>query len=197
MGRGWAERESQGDAMGRRRSTELDRASGWAGGSIGPFQRMIESVDAMFDQMQRSFFGGPFGSSGTERHGERPLQRVARIEVDERDDELILTAELPGIDPEQVRLEARDGVLVIRGERREEQSEGQEGRYQSYTSFYRQLPLPPDVDLDKARASFRHGLLQLRLPRKESSAGVKRIPISSGQPEGEQGASQEKKGRAA
>jgi HSP20 family protein len=194
MGRGWAEREGQGDAMERRRSGDLERT----GGPIGPFQRMIESVDSMFDQMQRSFFGGPFGTSWGERRGaEDPIQRMARIEVDERDGELILTAELPGIDPNQVHVEARNNVLTIRGERREERSEDQGRRYQSYTSFHRQIPLPPDVDLDKAQASFKHGLLELRLPRKDSGTGTKRIPISTGPPEGQQGSSQSTQDKAA
>jgi hypothetical protein len=69
------------------------------------------------------------------------------------------------------------------GESRDERAEGgEEGeRYSSYASYFRRLTLPPDVDVDRAEASFKHGVLRIRLPKREAAAHVKRIPVSAEQ----------------
>lgn len=93
---------------------------------------------------------------------------------------MVLAAELPGVDPKDVQIECTDEGITIRGETRAEETLEEGGVYRSerrYGSFYRQVPLPPGLDLDKAQAQFQNGLLKVRLPKTESAQQrVRRIP---------------------
>lgn len=172
MAKGKEDRERGAEALEPRRSGELARGGG------DPYRRMMEEMDWMFDQMQRSFFGAPLLGPWMERRGMPAgwMQRMPQLHIEDKDDALILSAELPGIDPQNVKLECKDDMLVIRGEQEERAEEGRE----SHMSYYRQIPLPSDVDVDHADATFRHGLLRLRLPRREGAREqVKRIPIKT------------------
>ena len=74
--------------------------------------------------------------------------------------------------------------MTIRGEKKLEHEEKRKGVYmseRSYGAFYRTIPLPPDVDTDKADATFKNGVLTVKLPKsEEAKAKVKRIPVKSG-----------------
>ena len=85
-----------------------------------------------------------------------------------------MRAELPGLSPEDVRVEvASDGSLVIEGERRSEmEAEEEGGVYRSeriYGRFARVIDLPEDVDVDRAQARFENGVLEISLPLSEQS----------------------------
>jgi HSP20 family protein len=118
MATGKDDRETRNETM------EPVRGGRARAGDVSPFQRMIDETDWLVDQMQRSFVGGSFPSPWMGRRGEGPRRRMPRLDVDEREDALVLTAELPGIDPEQVHVEWRESTLIIRGERRDEGREG-------------------------------------------------------------------------
>jgi HSP20 family protein len=103
------------------------------------------------------------------------------IEIFERDGKLHVTADLPGMSRDDVRIEVRDNNLVIEGERKQEKKEDREGYFlteRSYGKFYRVIPLPDDVNPDSARATFRDGVLELTmdLPRNHPSHS-RTIPI--------------------
>jgi len=182
MAKGKEDRERDSEAMARTGS-----------GEMRPANRLMDEMEWMFDQMQRSFFGGSLFGPWMTRRADTLMQRLPRLSAEDRDDHLLITVELPGLDPNDVQVECRNDTLIIRGERhQEEQAEGEQ--HGSYASFYRQLPLPPDVDVDRAEASFKNGLLRLRFPKRDAEAGTKRIPIASGR-EGEQ--SESRKGKAA
>jgi HSP20 family protein len=110
------------------------------------------------------------------------------IQVFERDGKLKVTADLPGMSRDDVRVELRDNNLVLEGERKEERKEDREGYFvseRSYGSFHRVIPLPDDVDAGSARATFRDGVLELTfdLPRNHQSHS-RSIPIEEGREEG-------------
>lgn len=103
-----------------------------------------------------------------------------QIEVTERDGKLVVTADLPGMKKDDVRVEVLDNNLIIEGERRQERKEDREGYFvteRSYGKFYRAIPLPEGVNPENAKATFRDGVLELTLdaPKKKSSART--IPI--------------------
>ena len=90
-------------------------------------------------------------------------------DVRESQGELMLTFELPGISPENIEITADNGVLTVRGEKREERKEGDEGQYhlveRSYGSFTRSFQLPKNLDESKIEANFEHGVLTVRIPK--------------------------------
>lgn len=93
------------------------------------------------------------------------------IRVDERreKDAVVIRAELPGIDPERdVEVSVGDGMLHIEAERREEHEEGGDGGYTRhelrYGSFTRTLPLPAGTTGDEVTATYKDGILEIRVP---------------------------------
>lgn len=100
------------------------------------------------------------------------------VDLYEEGDEVVVEAELPGVDPDDIRVELTDHHLVIQGEVRRTREHRDGGIYRQelhFGSFVRTVPLPAEVDLGRADATFRGGVLQLRLPRK---AGRRRqLPI--------------------
>ncbi|HEY8369165.1 MAG TPA: Hsp20/alpha crystallin family protein [Thermodesulfobacteriota bacterium] len=161
-------------------------------------RRLFEDFDRLFEDMQRSFFGRPlFGPSLLEEWGAAPMMAgtsafgwTPRIEMRDTGREVILVAELPGVDPKDISVECTEDGLTIRGESRAEETSEEGGIFRSerrYGSFYRQIPLPPELDLDKAQAEFKHGLLKIRLPKTEAAQQrIRRIPIQA-ETAGEQG----------
>lgn len=104
------------------------------------------------------------------------------VSVAETPDELVFTAELPGLTEEQVAIEIENDVLSIRGEKIEERTEGEEERKyhlweRSYGSFRRSFSLPRAVSADDATARFNNGVLEIRLPKAAEAKGRK-IEIS-------------------
>ena len=92
------------------------------------------------------------------------------VNVEEGADELILTAELPGMAEEDVRLKIENNILMIRGEKREEREEGDDKRNshvweRRYGSFQRAFTLPKSVTLDEIKADFDNGILTVRMPK--------------------------------
>jgi HSP20 family protein len=103
------------------------------------------------------------------------------LDVKERNGNLEIVAELPGIKKDDVRVECTDDGLIIEGEKREEHEETKGGVHRSersYGHFYRVVPLPAGSETDKAKAEFHDGLLQIRIPLGESRQRRRSIPIA-------------------
>lgn len=122
--------------------------------------------------------------SGSSRREEDALAATWTPPVDilERKDRIVLSAELPGFTEDQIRLHFEDGVLTLDGERRFER-EVDDSRYhcveRSYGRFARSFRLPANVDEEAISASFQNGLLVVELP-KRLEARPKSIRIHSG-----------------
>ncbi|MDX1673492.1 MAG: Hsp20/alpha crystallin family protein [Longimicrobiales bacterium] len=98
------------------------------------------------------------------------------VDVEETGDELILTAELPGMDRENIDIELEDGVLTIQGEKKEEQKdEGTQGLLyeRRWGSFTRRFTLPRAVDANNITANYENGILTIRVPKAEEAKGRK------------------------
>jgi HSP20 family protein len=90
-----------------------------------------------------------------------------QVEVFERDDKLVVRADLPGMTRDEVNIDVAHEALVIRGERKTEREENAQGYYRSersYGNFYRRIPLPEGVNVDDATADFRNGVLEISIP---------------------------------
>lgn len=114
-----------------------------------------------------------------------PVGWMPAVDIVEKPDALIVTAELPGINAKEVDVSVDDGVLTISGEKEEEKKEGAaDSQYylfeRSYGSFRRSFTLPNAVDVDKISAEFDNGLLKVTLPKTENvKAKGKKISVST------------------
>ena len=160
-------------------------------GELAPFRRrpgaMRRSNDdtGLWDlqrQMNR-MFDDFFGDVRT------PLARVAgtnfmpRIDVEEKEKEYILTAELAGVDEKDVDISVADGVLTIKGEKKDEREEKDSRCFvteRSYGSFTRSINLGDSVDADKIDAAYKNGVLTVKLPKvPEQVVEPKKIKIKT------------------
>jgi HSP20 family protein len=102
------------------------------------------------------------------------------VDIYETDDAFMLKAELPGFSKDDVQIELHDNRLTLRGERKQEtevKEEQYHRRERAYGSFQRSFQLPTAIDPERVMASFKDGILELRLPKSEK-AKPKRIAIS-------------------
>jgi HSP20 family protein len=111
----------------------------------------------------------------------RQSQEAVMPAIDIREDEnnLIVTAELPGVDKKDVQIEVRDNILTIKGEKRAEKREEKDNWHtveRSYGSFTRRVMLPYEVDDAQADATMDQGVLTLKLPKSQGSS-AKNIPV--------------------
>jgi HSP20 family protein len=92
---------------------------------------------------------------------------VPPVEILERDGQLVVRAEVPGVAKDQLRVDVDDGQLVISGERKQDIEENHGGVYRSeriYGRFTRVVALPEGTDVDRAKATFSNGILEITLP---------------------------------
>jgi HSP20 family protein len=146
-------------------------------------QAMNEEMDRLFSMAGRGELGQQVGQTG--QQGVRSAAEWAPpIEIVQQGNDLVVRADLPGLKPDDVRIEIEDHVLTISGERRERQEDRRDGFYRSersYGSFTRSLTLPEGVNEDQVTANFEHGELEVRipLPDQQRSRG-RRVQIQSG-----------------
>lgn len=144
--------------------------------SWSPFALLRE----MTDWMDRSMSGFPQQQGAGAGTGTRTHQWSPAIEVRQKDNNLIVSADLPGLDPKDVKLEVDNDYLVIQGERKQEHTEEREGWHRterSYGSFYRSIPLPEGARTDQAKADFRNGVLEIKIPFEQSKSTRHQIQI--------------------
>jgi HSP20 family protein len=120
-------------------------------------------------EMHEAF--GPFFPAWSE---ERVSTWMPAVDMVDEKDEIVVKADLPGLDQKDIEVTVQDGTLTIRGERKEEKEEKKEGYYyseRSYGAFVRSLPLPRGVDADKVKATFKKGVLEVHLPKAKEAKG--------------------------
>jgi HSP20 family protein len=101
------------------------------------------------------------------------------IEMCERDDELRICAEVPGVEPSDLRIEVDPELLVIRGERRSDNEKNANARSERvYGAFVRRIPLPDGLRTEDARAQLRNGVLEVHIPVTRLKRG-REVPIES------------------
>jgi HSP20 family protein len=141
----------------------------------------LSDLQKEMDQLVRTVFGGT-GIDGEGRQAE-PASRAwaPAVDVFSRGDDLVVRAELPGVDPEKdVDISVADGVLRIRGERRSEQRREGANYFRmetSYGAFERAIPLPDGIKLDEIKAVHKHGILEVVIPIAAQMPSVKKIPV--------------------
>lgn len=97
---------------------------------------------------------------------------VPAVDLYEEKDEIVAKVELPGIEKDDLQVNITDHLLTIRGEKKKEEETKEKAYYRSersYGSFSRAVDLPSEVRVEKARASFKDGVLEIRLPKTEEA----------------------------
>ena len=95
-----------------------------------------------------------------------------QLDVTETDKEIKVCAELPGIEAKDLDVNVTEDELTIRGEKRSERDENEKGRHwteRTYGAFERVIPLPTQVNGEKAKSEFRNGVLRITLPKREGA----------------------------
>lgn len=165
-------------ALARRRGMPVQRMPR-GGGMMGPFfsspfsmmRSMVEEMDRMMDDV---WFGRSSDVLDQQRGGMASGTWLPEIEMREQGNELIVSADLPGLAREDINLEVREGSLLIEGERRQEHEESAGGMYRSerrYGRFERTIPLPEGTEAEQIKAKFKDGVLEVRVPLPTERAG--------------------------
>jgi HSP20 family protein len=105
--------------------------------------------------------------------------------VKEEKGKLLVTAELPGVNYEDVKVHFTGDALVVEGERKYEKEEKREGYFhteRSYGRFYRAFPVPEGANAEKATARFNNGVLNVVIPIPEILPKTREIPVTEGAP---------------
>jgi HSP20 family protein len=109
------------------------------------------------------------------------LQFSPPVDLDESEEAYELSVDLPGLSKDDIKLELKDGQLVVSGERKAEKEEEGKTRHVTeryYGSFSRVFLLPPNVDADRVDAKFDSGVLKISVAKSESSK-PRQIPIKA------------------
>ncbi len=167
------------------------RDQGWPSLMTGsPFtfmRRFSEEMDRLFEDFGfgrgwlapsfgREFFPPTLGAFGASAWS-------PQVEVFEREGQLVVRADLPGLTKDEVKVEVTDNAINISGERKAEHEERGEGFYRSersYGSFYRQIPLPEGVNADDANATFKNGVLEITMQAPQRQQRGRQLEIKEG-----------------
>jgi HSP20 family protein len=163
-------------AVAKRPKQESDELSRWLGFEtpllrgnlfrVNPFALIRQFAE----EMDRTFAPTPNGGG----------QWCPTIEVKVKEGKLLVTAELPGVKKEDVKVNITEGTLTLEGERKEEKEEKREGYYhseRSYGKFFRSIPLPEAAKTEQATAEFKDGVLEITVPVPEVKEKSQQIPI--------------------
>ena len=141
-----------------------------------PVNKSMSRLFSPFDEMERMLEGFFPRNWLRPQHEGWPLtaleMRVPRVDVINRDDEILIRAEIPGVDKKDLEISLSEDILTIKGATRHESKEEKGDYYRSEISsgmFARSIALPGSVNADKARSEFKDGVLNLALPKVENA----------------------------
>ncbi len=132
-----------------------------------PFEE-IEKTRTEMDKLWDTFYWGIPQKKGFREEAEW----VPAVDVAETKNEVIVNVELPGMAPQDIDISLSEGILTIKGERKQKMEEGEENYHlieRSYGTFARSILLPTEVKHGKIRASYRNGILKVVLPKSAES----------------------------
>ncbi|MCX7724241.1 MAG: Hsp20/alpha crystallin family protein [Thermodesulfovibrio sp.] len=133
---------------------------------LSPF----EEIERLFDEIMRRPFS--LFRSFVPRLREEVEIVTPAVDIYEEEDDLVVKAELPGINKEDIEVKITDDYITIAGEKKKEEKVQRKDYYRyerSYGSFSRTFRLPVEVQTDKAKAKFENGVLEIRIPKTEEA----------------------------
>lgn len=142
--------------------------------------RELDAFQSDMNRLFDSFFGRREGAAAG---GYESRRWVPPMDLVETDDHLVLRADLPGVEADDVDIEIKDGILTLSGERRAQHEEKREGFHRverSFGRFSRALELPKGIEPGSVSASFDRGVLEVRMPKPAERKPTK-VEIRSGE----------------
>lgn len=144
-------------------------------------ERSMSQFQRDFSDLFQRYFGStpsnPGSGMGMTNGGPFDSANFWDFRVEERDSEIYVRAELPGFEDQDINVELCDDQLKIRAEKKHREGNGQE----NYKRFRRDVTVPRNILGDQIQAEYRHGVLEIRIPRSEEKKG-KRIPVNAKAP---------------
>lgn len=142
-------------------------------GKRNPF----EELEQLFDRMSRQFDQSA-GEMETGMWGMREMN----VDVEDRDDEFVVTADLPGFEKEDMDVKLADDMLKIKADREERTEESDDDQYirreRRQRSMSRSIRLPEPVKEDEIDARYKNGVLTVTLPKRHGDSESRSIDIS-------------------
>lgn len=147
-------------------------------------EQLRQEVDHLFEDFGRGSWLRPFRTFQFEPIFRRDFSWSApAVDVAEKDTAFEITAELPGLSPKDVDVSARNGNLVIKGEKHEEKEEEHKGYHvkeRQYGSFERSFPIPDGVETSAIEATYNNGVLKVTLPKTaDAQKPAKKIEVKA------------------
>ena len=153
----------------------------WNGGNTAPAMREDSPPLVRFQRELNHLFDDFFGGSlsGWANGG---MDVNPRVDISETENEVVVSAELPGMDEKDIDVTLAAGTLLIKGVKKSEQEDKGKNYYRmerSYGSFQRSIPLPVEVDSTQVEATFDKGVLKVRLPKSADARNLQKISVKS------------------
>ncbi|RUM88452.1 MAG: Hsp20/alpha crystallin family protein [Thermodesulfatator sp.] len=130
-----------------------------------PLQELRREIDRLWEEF--------FGRARVPERWEG-WEWAPAVDVSETDEAVVVRADVPGLDPEDLEITLSGNTLVIKGEKKKEEEERRENFYRVervYGSFLRTVDLPAEVEADKVEATYKNGVLKIVLPKKAEAKG--------------------------
>jgi HSP20 family protein len=135
----------------------------------------FRTLERFADEVTRVFDDFGLGRAwGREPVSGDPVTWAPRVDITLHNEELLIRVDLPGMEKNHVKVNVTEDAVTIHGERHRAEDEERDGVYRSernYGSFYRTIALPAGAMTDKAKASFKNGVLEIRMPAAPSAKG--------------------------
>ncbi len=134
-------------------------------------RRMWERMDELMSRIWEE----PYPALPGEKTGEIEV-KTPDVDIMETESELIVTSDIPGVSKDDIQIKVSEDSLEISSEVKREEKEEDKGyirRERVYRKFYRKLSLPTPVDAEQAKASYKNGVLEIKLPKKEEKKSFK------------------------
>lgn len=129
--------------------------------SLTPFEEFTTDMERMFDSLLGRTARGVMRATGADKF-------QPHLDIVENPNDYVVSVDLPGVKPEDVKVEMEDGRLTISGNREtltEDNSKNVHRIERSKGSFHRMISLPREIDADKIDAKYEHGVLHVTLPK--------------------------------
>jgi HSP20 family protein len=145
--------------------------------ALSPYRRGVNLFDSFRNEME-DLFDKFFSDEGA--NGQAVKAWAPRMDVEETDKEILVKADLPGVDPKDVDIQIVDNVLTVRGGKEEKKEEKKKNYHRTERfvgQFYRSIALPAGTDADKVSASCANGTVTISIP-KRPEAQPKKIAVT-------------------
>ena len=131
-------------------------------------------IDRWFDRLTEDFWRRPFSSLMLGERWPFPTMslKIPSLDVFEEKDDIVVKADLPGMNKDEIEVTVTENVVTIKGEKKKEEEVKEKDYYRrerSYGSFVRSVELPSEVKSDQIKANFKDGVLEVRMPKTEEA----------------------------